>query len=486
MALTVLSGQTHNVDFGNTESNDVVLSGGILEVSLTGASGTVVSTIAFSGADEFVFSNGITEFATMMSGGFEEILHGGQAVSTTLRGGVQDISGGTATGTIVSSGFMIDQDGGFAESSLLLGGAMFLGSASSAYYTKVDGGVLDVESSGFAFSTTVSSGYQVVASAGLSEDASVLGGDELVVGAAYFGTVGPNGTEVVEIGGVSVEETMNGVEINFGFSELDAINSGVTQVTWGSGAVAFDNAINSGAFAFVVTGGFAEENTVSGTEFVVQGGSSLLEFVHGIQVVSNAFTNESLIYDLGVQVVDGGGFAELSVIYAGGTMFVESGGSSYEAVISSGGNVFVYGGGAAISSFIETDGTLELASGGSTDGTPVFFAGSGGILRLDDSQQFTGSVSGLDASPGVGADTNYIDLKDIVYGGSTHFSWSSSGAGSGTLTVTDGTHTAHLELLGNYTMADFRIATDGAGGTYVFDPEPAAQSSGTTLASHPA
>jgi hypothetical protein len=114
------------------------------------------------------------------------------------------------------------------------------------------------------------------------------------------------------------------------------------------------------------------------------------------------------------------------------------------------------------------------------------FSGSGGVLRLDDSQQFSGSISGLDASPGVGADTNYIDLKDIVYGGSTHFSWSSSGSGSGTLTVTDGTHTAHLELLGNYTMADFNIEADGAGGTYVFDPGPTAQASGTTLVSHPA
>ncbi|HWD57342.1 MAG TPA: hypothetical protein VG308_03625, partial [Stellaceae bacterium] len=41
---------------------------------------------------------------------------------------------------------------------------------------------------------------------------------------------------------------------------------------------------------------------------------------------------------------------------------------------------------------------------------------------------------------------------------------------SGTLTVTDGSNTANLTLLGNYVTANFHIQTDGATGTLVTDP----------------
>ena len=40
----------------------------------------------------------------------------------------------------------------------------------------------------------------------------------------------------------------------------------------------------------------------------------------------------------------------------------------------------------------------------------------------------------------------------------------------GTLTVTDGVHTARLAMLGNHAAADFTLANDGSGHTLVFDP----------------
>ena len=53
---------------------------------------------------------------------------------------------------------------------------------------------------------------------------------------------------------------------------------------------------------------------------------------------------------------------------------------------------------------------------------------------------------------------------------------------SGTLTVTDGTHTANLTLLGQYSTADFSLATDGGTGTLVTDPPSSASTAGTFLA----
>ena len=38
---------------------------------------------------------------------------------------------------------------------------------------------------------------------------------------------------------------------------------------------------------------------------------------------------------------------------------------------------------------------------------------------------------------------------------------------SGTLTVTDGVHTASIQLLGQYTASEFAAASDGHGGTLI-------------------
>jgi hypothetical protein len=40
----------------------------------------------------------------------------------------------------------------------------------------------------------------------------------------------------------------------------------------------------------------------------------------------------------------------------------------------------------------------------------------------------------------------------------------------GVLTVSDGSHTANIALLGNYIASTFTVSSDGHGGTYVVDP----------------
>jgi hypothetical protein len=61
-----------------------------------------------------------------------------------------------------------------------------------------------------------------------------------------------------------------------------------------------------------------------------------------------------------------------------------------------------------------------------------------------------------------------IDLTNITNSGSTTLGFVENGGGTqGTLTVSDGTHTAALTLLGNYTTASFQDVSDGASGTLV-------------------
>jgi len=45
-----------------------------------------------------------------------------------------------------------------------------------------------------------------------------------------------------------------------------------------------------------------------------------------------------------------------------------------------------------------------------------------------------------------------------------------SGGGSGTLTVTDGTTSGSVNLIGTYTSGNFVLTSDGNGGTEVYDP----------------
>ena len=66
-----------------------------------------------------------------------------------------------------------------------------------------------------------------------------------------------------------------------------------------------------------------------------------------------------------------------------------------------------------------------------------------------------------------------IDFANINFA-SVHTPTFSGTSTNGTLTVTDGTVTASIALLGNYMASTFTTSSDGHGGTLVVDP-PATQ-----------
>src|ERR1700733_12062870 len=88
---------------------------------------------------------------------------------------------------------------------------------------------------------------------------------------------------------------------------------------------------------------------------------------------------------------------------------------------------------------------------------PVTFTGTSGILEIDDSDAFTGQVAGL-------AGTDALDLADISYGATTTATFSGNASG-GTLTVTDGTNTANIALVGNYLSSNWDLSSNANGGT---------------------
>ncbi|MVT66203.1 hypothetical protein GPL21_13925 [Bradyrhizobium pachyrhizi] len=115
------------------------------------------------------------------------------------------------------------------------------------------------------------------------------------------------------------------------------------------------------------------------------------------------------------------------------------------------------------SATIAAGATLELTG---ASNAAVTFLGSTGTLKLDNSASFTGTVAGMSGSDTIDfANINFANVQTPTFSGdSTH----------GTLTVTDGTVTASIALLGNYMASTFTASSDGHGGTSVVDP-PAMQ-----------
>jgi len=112
------------------------------------------------------------------------------------------------------------------------------------------------------------------------------------------------------------------------------------------------------------------------------------------------------------------------------------------------------------SAIIATGATLEISM---VDSQLVSFAGSTGTLKLDAPSTFSGTISNFTGN-GTLAGSDQIDLTNI------NFPSVKDSYASGVLTVTDGTHTDTLKFNGQYTLANFKFASDGSGGTIVYDP----------------
>jgi hypothetical protein len=118
------------------------------------------------------------------------------------------------------------------------------------------------------------------------------------------------------------------------------------------------------------------------------------------------------------------------------------------------------------SATIGTGATLELAA---ADTSSVTFSSATGMLKLDTPSTFGGVIFNF-AGNGSLSGSDQIDLKGM------NFNAVQDSYTNGVLTVTDGTHTAALDFNGSYTLANFKFASDGSGGTVVYDPPvPAAQ-----------
>ncbi|HXV00987.1 MAG TPA: hypothetical protein VG166_10860 [Caulobacteraceae bacterium] len=396
-------------------------------------------------------------------------MEGGSSIIGDIRvtaGGVIDVVGGVAftngvetDGKVIGAG-TLGLGGGptlfYAGASLTVAEIEVTGGAEVFVETKLtdskvwaqSGGTLTVESgdqmtftgADNSFSGTVTGPGKVSLSGGgdtLSNVAISAGKMTISKSAVTFsGSVSITGTVsatspslVVAAGGATLSGGGELLLSNTATNSLHGANSGATLTNGDT----IRGAGSLGGGTMVLT------NAASG---VIEGvGSAGLVIDTGANTIANAGTIEALTGDV----------TTIASAVANSGLLASSGGTLVlEGAVTGAGTVHVFG------------GVVSLAK---TFNEHVSF-GSSGRLVLAHSTGFASTVSGFSHTG-----TTSLDLRDIKFA-SAAASFSGTTA-SGVLTLTDGTHTAHITLTGDYTAAAWTLSDDGSGGTVVVDPTAA-------------
>ncbi|MDA9523909.1 hypothetical protein XI06_27435 [Bradyrhizobium sp. CCBAU 11434] len=283
-----------------------------------------------------------------------------------------------------------------------------------------------------------------------------------VVGMADADTVINGGTEIV-VGGDVFNTTINdgGVQDVYhrGRTHDVTINDGGLQ-NLREGATAYNTVINSGgvqdahgnAFDTIVNSGGVQDLWGASNTAVIHSG--------GFQVVESGGIAGYTYLMGGAQVVKSGGGAGFTYVEKGGVLY--DWGGTAETDIGAGGKEIVFKGGRADETKVETGGLLSVQAGGTAK--DMAFGGTNATLDLALASDFTGYISGWQAA-------DKIDLHNIKSGAGATFAFSENAANTGgVLTISDGATVAKLNLIGQFTNADFALSADGSGGVIVSHP----------------
>jgi hypothetical protein len=376
-----------------------------------------------------------------------------------VSGGVLRVAaGGTNSGTLsATSGSEVDVFGSFTNSKIIVASAGGTANLTSSIIVNGIGGVV------------LASG----ASAHVNLDVATIFGGTLKTS---------GGGQITAFDG----NTLSNVTLAASSLLID-INNGI--LTLKSGTI--------GAGAIIETSGGTA--IVSGT---VTNGGTLFASAAGdlIEIASGAVVNGGLAL-IGNGIVDIAGSSGESV------KFLSTGSGGLEIADTSGhtsafsGRVSGFGGSAHsnkvqfidlvsvtstlntislsyVSAASHTSGTLFVSSGGAvvaainmvgayTSANFSALADSNGKVKIIDPTVPNGGTVSSDtinsSMPHSG-----IDLPDIAFGAHTTLAYTANAAGTGgTLTVSDGRHTAAIALLGNYMAGSFVAVADGHGGTLI-------------------
>ena len=333
------------------------------------------------------------------------------------------------------------------------------------------------------------SSYDVlIAEAGSVFSGAVIGGGGTIELGVGSGTV----SGIDAAGNVTVSPSVGSAPVFQDFGTLEIAAGGhfamASVGTIASGKILIDNGVVSDAGALNAAGAITGSGTLSVTgKLTLQNHSSLSVadlFVTAktsrVTIGSNITyggvwfqTNGSTVINAGrtlnltnaADVISGKG------VTVSGTLEVSGGGKlEIQGPVINNGLLLVSGGTLVLenNSTVTGTGSAEIiaavfdASGGFNQA--VSFVGGLGTLILGHSQSYTANITGFSTAGGT-----ELDLSDVGFVSASEATFSGTTAG-GVLTVSDGTHTAKLNLVGNFTGSTFTASSDGHGGVIVVDP----------------
>ncbi|WP_370198372.1 beta strand repeat-containing protein [Bradyrhizobium diazoefficiens] len=172
---------------------------------------------------------------------------------------------------------------------------------------------------------------------------------------------------------------------------------------------------------------------------IIATGTNSLDIDTGTNAITNSGTFEA---------TGAGGLVIHSDVINTGVLWANDGDVTIDGNVSGNGSALI-------------SGTATLAFAHASAENTTFAAGATGTLILGDSFNFSGTVSGMTAD-------DHIDLLDFNFASAPTLNYTpNADISGGTLSITDGAHTANIALLGTFDPTGFQIEADKTTGTLV-------------------
>jgi hypothetical protein len=390
----------------NTFTGGIAITSGTVALAATGAGGSG----PISGAGTLALTGGTATFTTANPLTVARVTQSGAATLASFGAslGYAGVWNQTAGGLSVASGDTLSLSGT---------GDVFAGTLAGAGAVAFTAGTDALTGATLAAAHVNAAGATLTLSGAIANSSAVsLNGDKVVVAAA--------GASLSGTGAV----VMTNLATNTITGATAAAKLTVNQLLEGAGQ------IGAGQMALAVGSAGTIESL----------GTVALTLDTGASTIANAGVIES---------ASTGGITIASAVVNTGALYARSG------VLTVGGAVSGTGIGQIAA------GTLNFTAASTFNQNVTFVAGATGTLELAHSQTYTGTITGFSAT---GA--TELDFTDIGFASAattTANFVANAGNTGGVLTVTDGTHTAHIALSGAFLGIKFTTSSDGHSGTKV-------------------
>jgi fibronectin-binding autotransporter adhesin len=486
---------TLTLDFDTSITGGILTNTGLVHIeSAAGATldgvqvnndaGTIqIDTISFDGkliADDgttitggnlTIGSLGLFEVETPKGATLDGVTVGNSGVVQVDTGSVLSLTGGTTItgGTITDNGTIdVLGDGTINGSALLQNGSVTV--ESGATLTLDDVTIDGTKITGTdATDTHVASVVQTGSGTVTLDGATIAGGT--LINDGTLDSIGTTFITDVSITNTCTIEATGGVLTIDGTVAAALSNSNTIEATGGKIFLSHETVTNTGTME-AVNGGLLvlDHTTVDNTHGTIEAVDPVGPLISTVKLHNAAITG-GVVATVSDGIIDAtGGVNTISAatVNNSGTLEVTGGTLTIDAAstVNNCGLFEANGGDLIVNT--ELSGNAEIGSasllelgGAHSSANVTFLTGSTGTLKLDHSESFTGTVSGLD--------DNTLDLGDITSGKNTTITYSGDSTG-GTLTIVnnaDGSDIAHISLTGNYLGSSFVSTSDGQGGTSV-------------------